>query len=116
MTFTASDAGCPLPAAPIADFDARYDEIFPAGHTINPPVPRIRKRDRIWQRKTEKLRLCLRTYGDDAWRFASDHNVPFAKNFAEQAVRTNGMSLEETRSLLRMYEEGLSGYTYLERG
>jgi arginine decarboxylase-like protein len=26
------------------------------------------------------------------------------------------MSLEETRSLLRMYEEGLSGYTYLERG
>jgi arginine decarboxylase-like protein len=25
------------------------------------------------------------------------------------------MTLEETRSLLRMYEEGLSGYTYLER-
>ncbi len=38
------------------------------------------------------------------------------RRFAEQAVRSNGMSLEETRSLLRMYEEGLSGYTYLERG
>jgi len=25
------------------------------------------------------------------------------------------MSLEETRSMLRMYEEGLAGYTYLER-
>jgi arginine decarboxylase len=37
------------------------------------------------------------------------------RRFAENTVRQNSMTLEETRSLLRMYEEGLSGYTYLER-
>jgi len=31
------------------------------------------------------------------------------------AVRSNRMTLEETRALLRLYEEGLAGYTYLER-
>jgi arginine decarboxylase len=47
--------------------------------------------------------------------YAREDLVARVRRFAEQAVRTNGMSLEETRSLLRMYEEGLSGYTYLER-
>jgi arginine decarboxylase len=47
--------------------------------------------------------------------YARDDLVARVRRFAEQAVRTSGMSLEETRSLLRMYEEGLSGYTYLER-
>ena len=37
------------------------------------------------------------------------------RRFAELAVRANRMTLEETRSMLRMYEEGLAGYTYLER-
>ncbi|MCS6915830.1 MAG: biosynthetic arginine decarboxylase [Myxococcales bacterium] len=34
---------------------------------------------------------------------------------AEVALRNRRMTLEETRTLLRIYEQGLSGYTYLER-
>jgi arginine decarboxylase len=34
---------------------------------------------------------------------------------AELALRNRRMTLEETRNLLRIYEDGLSGYTYLER-
>jgi arginine decarboxylase len=33
----------------------------------------------------------------------------------EVALRAKRMTLEESRHLLRMYDEGLSGYTYLER-
>ena len=33
--------------------------------------------------------LRLRTYDEDVWRFASDPNVPFTNNIAEQAVRMN---------------------------
>jgi transposase len=29
----------------------------------------------------------LRDHADDVWRFATDHNVPFSNNTAEQAVR-----------------------------
>jgi arginine decarboxylase len=47
--------------------------------------------------------------------YAREDLVARVRRFAEQAVRSSGMSLEETRSLLRMYEEGLAGYTYLER-
>ncbi|HEY0839507.1 MAG TPA: biosynthetic arginine decarboxylase, partial [Vulgatibacter sp.] len=34
---------------------------------------------------------------------------------AEQALRAGKLTLDESRYLLRAYEEGLSGYTYLER-
>ncbi|MGH7295735.1 MAG: biosynthetic arginine decarboxylase, partial [Polyangiaceae bacterium] len=34
---------------------------------------------------------------------------------AEAAMRGGKMTIEESRRLLRAYEEGLSGYTYLER-
>ncbi|HZS39378.1 MAG TPA: biosynthetic arginine decarboxylase [Polyangia bacterium] len=47
--------------------------------------------------------------------YAREDLVARVRRFAELAVRANRMTLEETRSLLRMYEEGLSGYTYLER-
>ncbi len=33
----------------------------------------------------------------------------------EHALRNRRMTLEESRNLLRIYEQGLSGYTYLER-
>ena len=33
----------------------------------------------------------------------------------EVALRNRRMTLDETRNLLRIYEQGLSGYTYLER-
>ena len=48
--------------------------------------------------------------------YAREDLVARVRRFAELAVRANRMSLDETRSLVRMYEEGLSGYTYLERG
>ncbi len=47
--------------------------------------------------------------------YAREDLVARVRRFAELAVRANRMSLEETRSMLRLYEEGLSGYTYLER-
>jgi arginine decarboxylase len=37
------------------------------------------------------------------------------RKFTEVALRQGRITLDESRSLLRMYEEGLSGYTYLER-
>ncbi len=48
--------------------------------------------------------------------YAREDLLARVRRFAEHAVRGNRMTLEETRTLLRMYEEGLSGYTYLERG
>jgi arginine decarboxylase len=47
--------------------------------------------------------------------YSRDDLVARVRRFAELAVRANRMSLDETRSMLRMYEEGLAGYTYLER-
>ncbi|MCG5054828.1 MAG: biosynthetic arginine decarboxylase [Myxococcales bacterium] len=41
--------------------------------------------------------------------------VARVRRYAELAVRAGRMSLEDTRAMLRLYEEGLSGYTYLER-
>jgi arginine decarboxylase len=48
--------------------------------------------------------------------YSREDMVARVRRFAELAVRANRMSLEETRSLVRMYEDGMSGYTYLERG
>ena len=47
--------------------------------------------------------------------YAREDLVARVRRSAELAVRANRMSLDETRSMLRMYEEGLAGYTYLER-
>ncbi|HEY6477094.1 MAG TPA: biosynthetic arginine decarboxylase [Polyangia bacterium] len=47
--------------------------------------------------------------------YSREELVARVRRFAELAVRANRMTLEETRSMLRMYEEGLAGYTYLER-
>ncbi len=47
--------------------------------------------------------------------YTREELVARVRRYAENAVRANRMSLEETRSLIRLYEEGLSGYTYLER-
>jgi arginine decarboxylase len=46
--------------------------------------------------------------------YSREDLVARVRRYAELAVRSNRMTLEETRSMLRMYEEGLSGYTYLE--
>ncbi len=47
--------------------------------------------------------------------YSREDMVARLRRFAELAVRASRMTLEETRSMLRMYEEGLAGYTYLER-
>ena len=47
--------------------------------------------------------------------YSREELVARIRRFAELAVRANRMSLDETRSMLRLYEEGLAGYTYLER-
>ncbi len=44
-----------------------------------------------------------------------DDLVARVRRSAEVALRAGRMSLEESRYLLRAYEEGLAGYTYLER-
>ncbi len=47
--------------------------------------------------------------------YSRDDLVARVRRAAEIALRKQRMTLEESRQLLRMYEEGLSGYTYLER-
>ena len=79
--------GSPLPAEQLANFRTRYDEILAAGDTVNPLTPKSGKRGRTRQSKPANLLLRLRTYTNDVWRFATDHNVPFTNNLAEQAVR-----------------------------
>jgi transposase len=82
-----NEVGSPLPAGRIVDFRARYAEILAEGDAVNPLVPRSGKRGRTRQSKAANLLLRLRTYADDVWRFATDHNIPFTNNLAEQAVR-----------------------------
>jgi arginine decarboxylase len=47
--------------------------------------------------------------------FSRDHLVARVRSFAEVALRAGRLSLDESRMLLRAYEDGLAGYTYLER-
>jgi len=82
-----NEVGSPLPTGRIVDFSARYAEILAEGDAVNPLAPRSGKRGRTRQSKAANLLLRLRTYADDVWRFATDHNIPFANNLAEQAVR-----------------------------
>ena len=44
-----------------------------------------------------------------------DDLVARMRRATEAALRANRITLEDSRRLLRMYEEGLAGYTYLER-
>ena len=47
--------------------------------------------------------------------YSPEDLVARMRRFTESAIRTKRMTLEESRALLRMYEAGLGGYTYLER-
>jgi arginine decarboxylase len=44
-----------------------------------------------------------------------DELVAKMRRFTEGALRSGKITLDESRQLLRIYEDGLSGYTYLER-
>ncbi|HEX2643969.1 MAG TPA: biosynthetic arginine decarboxylase [Thermoanaerobaculia bacterium] len=48
-------------------------------------------------------------------RYDRDTLVARVRRAAEAALRAKRMTLEESRRLVRRYEEGLSGYTYLEQ-
>ncbi len=47
--------------------------------------------------------------------YTRDELVSKVRRSAELALRSGKLSLDEARYLLRAYEEGLAGYTYLER-
>lgn len=47
--------------------------------------------------------------------YSRDTLVARVRRAAEKALRAGRISIDESRKLLRAYEEGLSGYTYLER-
>ena len=48
-------------------------------------------------------------------RYNREDLVARVRQAAEQALRAKRITFEESRLLLRRYEEGLSGYTYLEQ-
>jgi arginine decarboxylase len=48
-------------------------------------------------------------------RYNRDDLVAKVRQAAEQALRAKRMTFEESKHLVRRYEEGLSGYTYLEQ-
>jgi len=47
--------------------------------------------------------------------FDRDELVARVRRAAEKALRAGCLTFEESRNLLRVYEQGLAGYTYLER-
>ncbi len=47
-------------------------------------------------------------------QFSADELMRSMRKRVEQALRQNRISLGEARVLLRFYESGLAGYTYLE--
>jgi arginine decarboxylase len=47
--------------------------------------------------------------------YSRDELVAKMRRATEVALKANRITLEESRQLLKTYEEGLSGYTYLER-
>lgn len=79
--------GGPLPTNRIAYFLGAYAEILALGDAANPRAPPSGKRGATKQSKAANLLKRLRDYTDDVWRFATDHDVPFTNNVAEQTVR-----------------------------
>lgn len=47
--------------------------------------------------------------------YNKDDLVARMRSFTESALRTGKITLDESRQILRVYEAGLAGYTYLER-
>lgn len=71
----------------IKDYRHRYGQILDQGDLAHPLVSSSGKRGKTKQSPAANLLRRLRTYADDVWRFASDPDVPFTNNLAEQAVR-----------------------------
>ena len=47
-------------------------------------------------------------------QYSADELIALMRKDVERAVRSGKISLEQSRQLLRFYESGLEGYTYLE--
>jgi arginine decarboxylase len=47
-------------------------------------------------------------------QYSADELISLMRKDVEKAVRGGKVSVEESRTLLRFYETGLEGYTYLE--
>ena len=47
--------------------------------------------------------------------YDKDDLISSMRRFAEIALRAKRITLEDSRQLLKVYEQGLAGYTYLER-
>jgi transposase len=68
-------------------YRAAYDAILDEGERDHPRVEPSGRRGRTKQSKATNLLGRLREHADDVWRFASDPDVPFTNNLAEQTVR-----------------------------
>ena len=79
--------GEPLPTERMAHYRSLYAEILAEGNAANPRAPPTGKRGKAKQNKARNLLDRLILYADDVLRFATDHDVPFSNNVAEQAVR-----------------------------
>lgn len=87
--------GGPLSESRQAWFQTRWSELLERGESLNPQAQRtgtsqdadIGSRGRLKQSKAANLLKRLREYRLDVWRFASDTDVPFTNNLAEQALR-----------------------------
>lgn len=80
-------AGGVLTPVRLAFYRKDYDAILAVGEAANPRAPPSGRRGRTRQSKALNLIDRLRDHANDVWRFATDHNVPFSNNTAEQAVR-----------------------------
>lgn len=80
-------AGDVLTPERLAYYRKDYDAILAQGEAVNPRAPPSGKWGRTKQSKALNLIDRLRIHADDVWRFATNHNVPFSNNIAEQAVR-----------------------------
>ncbi len=74
--------------AELAEWFRYYDEHMEAGMVMHPPPEKDpTKRGKTKKTKTQNLLQRLIDFRDDILRFATDFNVPFTNNNAEQAVR-----------------------------
>src|SRR5262249_17966742 len=47
--------------------------------------------------------------------YSKEELIAKVRRAAEAAMRAKRMTIEDSRQLLKLYDEGMSGYTYLER-
>lgn len=82
-----------LPITRLAYLRLVYEILLQDGEAVNPKVlkdPKApNKPGQAKQNKAYNLLRRLREYAEDVWRFASNPDVPFTNNIAEQAVRMN---------------------------